>query len=284
MKSNFNLTEENYYSVEANKVFCSASQYKSFIGCPAMPSCEARAMAEVNGEYEREITKALREGQILDTLWESTDLSKEEQTDLIIKRFPDCVASTGKTKGQLKYEFNKVIGMYQRTLKDEFFCQLMSGDKQTIMTGEIEGLPFKIKMDSYVPGVCITDLKTTENCSRNYRKYVPDSGNREPFYRLWGYDTQLAIYREIVRQKTGEKLRCYIAAVDKKSHPLPITLELDPKMLDEALESVKKNAWKIIALKSGEMEAVERCEECDYCRDTYKCKAINTEEFEIQDD
>lgn len=282
-KRKFTLTDENYYSLEANEKFCSASQWKSFMGCPAIPSCEARAMAEIRGEYVREVTNALYEGQILDTLWELNDLPEEEQAKIIAQRFPDCVSTRGDTKGQLKYEFRKVMNMYQRTLRDEFFCQLMSGQKQTIMTGTIEGLPFKIKMDSFVPGVCITDLKTTENCSRNMRKYVPDSGNRETFVRYWGYDTQLAIYREIVRQTTGDTLRCYIAAVDKKSHPLPQTIEIDPKILDEALDIVKRNTWKVIGLKSGEIEAVERCEECDYCRDTYKCKPISLSEFEAQD-
>ena len=40
------INQENYYSQEANKEFFSVSQYKSFL------SCEARAMAELYGEYE----------------------------------------------------------------------------------------------------------------------------------------------------------------------------------------------------------------------------------------
>lgn len=281
--SDFVITDQNYYSKEADMAYCSSSQYKSFIGCPAIPGCEARAMAEIKGEFVRDVTQALREGQILDTLWELKDIPTDEKTNIIVERFPDCVASRGPNKGELKYEFKKVINMFERTLQDEMFCKLMSGDKQTIMTGEIEGLPFKIKMDSYVPGVCITDLKTTESCSKTFRKYVADSGNREPFYRLWGYDIQLAIYREIVRQKTGETLRCYIAAVDKKAHPMPLTLEMDPKMLDDALETVKQNCNRIIMLKNGEITDYQRCDECDYCRDTYKCTVLNTSEFEVGD-
>ena len=33
-------------------------------------------------------------------------------------------------------------------------------------------------------------------------------------------------------------------------------------------------------LKSGEVTNYCRCEECDYCRDTYKCKVLSAEEFE----
>ena len=271
------LNDSNYYSLEMAQKYCSASQYKEFIGYPLSKVCEQRAMAELRGEWTQETTKALLIGSILDALW---DGSTPEQ---LLERFPDCVSSRGTKKGQLKAEYQQAVQLYERTLKDKKFCQYMSGEKQTIMTGEIEGLPFKIKMDSYIPSVCITDLKTTQDASRDFRYYIPDSGERLPFYLAYGYDTQLAIYREIVRQNTGDTLRCYIAAVDKKPHPLPVIIELEPRLLDEALEAVKRNCGHIIKLKTGEIEPMIRCEECDYCRDTYECKVISTSEFEAHD-
>lgn len=48
------LTNENYYSQEANKAYMSVSQYKSFL------ECEACAMAQINGEYERQATMGMR--------------------------------------------------------------------------------------------------------------------------------------------------------------------------------------------------------------------------------
>ena len=279
----YSLTDDNYYSLEADRHYCSASQYLDFVGRPFLPGCESRAMAKLNGEYEEETTKAMLIGSILDTLWELEDLPMEEKLNIIADRFPECVSSRGATKGELKNEFKLALKMYERTLKDELFRKFMSGEKQVIMTGEIEGLPFKIKMDSYIPDVAIVDLKTTQDASMNHRKYVADSGNWETFYRGFAYDTQLAIYREIVRQNTGKTLRCYIAVVDKKEHPLPQIIELTPKMLDDALETVKANVGTIKMLKSGEVKNYCRCEECDYCRDTYKCKVLSAEEFETQD-
>ena len=281
--TDFILTPETYYSLEADKIYCSASQYLNIIGRPSIPGCEARAMAELNGEYEQETTKAMLIGSILDTLWELDDLDITEKLNIIADKFPECVSTRGTTKGELKTEFKQAIQLYQRTLKDELFCKFMSGQKQLIMTGEIEGLPFKIKMDSYIPDVAIVDLKTTQDASRNFRKYIADSGNRETFYRAMGYDIQLAIYREIVRQNTGKTLRCYLACIDKNSHPLPQIIELTPKMLDDALETVKANIPTIKMLKSGEVKNYCRCEECDYCRDTYKCKVLSAEEFETSD-
>jgi len=283
-KNKFILSESTYYTLEADKIWCSASQFLDFAGRPSIPGCEARAMAKLNGEYKEETTKAMLIGSILDTLWELDDLPIEEKISIIADKFPECISSRGATKGELKNEYKQAIQLYQRTLKDELFCKFMSGKKQVIMTGEIEGLPFKIKMDSYIPDVAIVDLKTTQDASMNHRKYIADSGNWETFYRSLSYDVQLAIYREIVRQNTGKTLRCYLAVVDKKEHPLPQIIELSPKLLDEALETVKAKVPTIKMLKSGDVKALCRCEECNYCRDTYKCKVLSSEEFETQDD
>ena len=279
----FSLNEENYYTLEADKAYCSASQFLDIVGRPSIPGCEARAMAILNGEYKEEITKSMLIGSILDTLWELSDIDYDEKLKIIAERFPECVASKGTTKGDLKVDFRKAVDLYKRTLQDDLFCQFMSGEKQVIMTGEIEGLPFKIKMDSYIPDKAIVDLKTTKDASMNFRNYIQDSGNWETFYRSYGYDIQLAIYREIVRQNTGKTLRCYIAAIDKKDHPLPQIIELTPKLLDAALETVKANIPIIKMLKAGEIKAPCRCEVCDYCRDTYKCKVLSSEEFETSD-
>lgn len=272
------LNEQNYYSVEMNRKYCSASQYRDFCGTPFLHGCEERALKTINGEWTPETTKALLMGSLLDALWENDD------PNYILQRFPDCVSSRGSTKGQLKAEFQQVIDIYQMTLRSEKFCSYMSGEKQVIMTGVIEDLPFKIKIDSFIEGKAIVDLKTTQTLDRNYRYYVPDSGERLPFYLYQNYDVQLAIYREVVRQNTGDLLPCFLACADKRPHPICDIIGLPSKMLDEALDHVKRNCDRIIQLKSGEIEPM-RCEssECDYCRDTHVCKVISTDEFEAND-
>ena len=267
-----------YYSAEANKAFCSASQYKDFIGFPMKPGCEERALMTIKGLWTPETTKALLQGSILDALWENDD------PEYILERFPDCVSSTGKTKGQLKREYQDIVNLYQVTLRQPKFCSYMNGEKQKVFIGELEGLPFKIKIDSFHEGKAIVDLKTTRTLDRNYRYYIPDSGERLPFYMAFGYDTQLAIYQEVVRQRTGDKLPCYLAAVDKDDHPMCDIIELPQKLLDDALESVRRHCETIIGLKSGDIEPI-RCNhsDCDYCRDTHVCEVLSTEEFEAND-
>lgn len=272
------VTEKNYYDAELNREYCSASQYLSFIGRPLLAGCEARTMAELRGDYKQETTKAMLIGSILDALWEGAT------ADELLERFPDCVSSRGATKGQLKSEYQQAINLYERTHRDEMFVKYMSGIHQPIFTCEIEGLPFKCKLDSFHEGKAIVDLKTTENTDIDHRYYIKDSGERLPFYMGWRYDIQLAIYREAVRQATGDTLPCIICAVDKKAHPKPIIIKFTDKLIDDALEEVKRNCGKIIRLKSGEIEPV-RCDKdgCDYCRDTYVARVITNEEFEAHD-
>ena len=47
------LTNKNYYNAKANNEFMSVSQFKQF------NKCEAMALAELKGEYERPKSKAL---------------------------------------------------------------------------------------------------------------------------------------------------------------------------------------------------------------------------------
>ena len=83
---------------------------------------------------------------------------------------------------------------------------------------------------------------------------------------------QAAIYREIVRQNTGDLLPFYICAISKDKsgttpHPRIKVIEIPPGKMDEKLTEVKGQITKIQALKDGDYEPL-RCEVCDYCADT----------------
>ena len=80
------LNDSNYYSDEANREFFSVSQFKSFM------SCEARAIAELNGEYKRPVTRALLVGSFVDHYFEGTldDFMKENPA--IFTRQPELRA------------------------------------------------------------------------------------------------------------------------------------------------------------------------------------------------
>ena len=54
------LTNDNYYSPEANWEYMSVSQYKQFL------KCEAAAMAQLKGEWSQPKTTALLVGSYVD--------------------------------------------------------------------------------------------------------------------------------------------------------------------------------------------------------------------------
>lgn len=256
------LTPENYYSIEANIAYVSASQYKDFNGTTGKMGCEYSALAKMRGEIQEEATTPLLVGSYVDAYFEGT-------LPTFVAQHPDIISSRGKTAGELKSEYKQAEIMIERAMRDEVFMRYMAGDKQVIMTGSIEGVPVKVKIDSF-DGVRITDLKTVRSITETF--YAKDLGQRLNFCEWWGYDLQGAIYREIVRQNTGELLPFYICAVSKDKtgtvpHPRIKVIEIPPTKMDEKLAEVKTQITKIQALKDGDYEPL-RCEVCDYCADT----------------
>ena len=197
------LTAENYYSQEANEEYMSVSQFKDFCGTYGKMPCEFTAMEKLKGRWEEPKSKALMVGSYVDSYFEGTlDKFKAENPDLF------------KRDGTLKAEFVKADEIIQRIERDDYFMKFMSGDKQVIMTGELFGTKWKIKMDSYIPSIAIVDLKVMASITK--LEWVRDIGYLD-FVRYWGYDIQGAIYQEIVRQNTGKKLPFYIAGATKES-------------------------------------------------------------------
>lgn len=257
----FVLTSENYYSVEANKKYVSVSQYKDFCGSIGKRGCECFALAKMRGEIEEVATTPLMVGSYVDAYFEGT-------LPTFAAQHPEIYSSRGKTAGELKAEYKQASSMIDRAEQDPLFMQYMAGKKQVIMTGEIEGVPVKIKIDS-TDGRRLTDLKTVKSINETF--YVKDSGERVSFVEWWNYDLQAAVYQEIYRQNTGEVLPFYICAISKDKtdnipHPRIAVIELQPMILQERLIEVKQNITHIQDLKTGVIDPIP-CEKCDWCAD-----------------
>ena len=242
-----NLTAENYFSPEANMQFMSCSQFKSF------QKCEASALAELREEYVRPVTDALLIGSYVDAHFEGT-------LDIFKAKHPEIFTQ----KGELKAQYKHAEYMIQRAERDELFMKYMSGRKQVIMTGVIADVPFKIKIDSYSPHKCITDLK----CVKDFKLiWNEEKRTKLHFINFWGYDLQGAIYREIVRQNTAETLPFYIDAITKEDPPDIDNLWIPPEDMDDALNEVISLAPRFQKIKNGEIQP-QRCGKCAYCRFT----------------
>ena len=250
------VNRSNYFSQNNNRKYCGSSQFKSFLKCPA------KAMAELNGEWVREDTTALLVGSFVDSFFEGTlDAFKAEHPQIF------------KKDGSLKAEYEKADAIIARVQQDELFMKYMSGRKQVVKTGEIEGVPFKIKIDSYHKDKAIVDLKVI----KDFQPIWDESrGCRLSFIHYWGYDYQAAIYQAI----EGNNLPVYICAVTKEAQPDLEVIQIPQAWIDSAMAEIRNEIGVIDAIKRGEIEA-ERCGRCDYCRSTKRLtRVISADELE----
>lgn len=268
------LTNKNYYGAKANQEFMSVSQFKQFKKCAAM------ALAELKGEYERPKSKALLLGSFVDEMLTGT---KKSQTDFIVENRSEIFQKSSKLSKYTDEELACLLNDYltnifnsdnkpyaeivqaletiEKIKKQPLMMQHFNSKHQTIMTGEIAGVPFKIKMDNYKPDEFIADGK--------YMASLRSPNLFEPMVKYWGYDIQGAVYQEIVYQNTGKRLPFFLDIATKETPSHLDVAEINQYDLDEALETVKTLAPRYQAIKNGEIEP-ERCGEydCNYCTET----------------
>lgn len=256
------LTAENYFSQEANWEYFSVSQFKTFL------DCEARAMAELSGEYMREATQALLVGSYVDAHF-------SRELDIFRAQHPEIYTRTG----SLRSEYQQAEEIIARLERDPLAMMMMEGAKQEIVMGKIEGVPFKAKLDILLnsdqcdriaaeyPDMdellfasgAIVDLKIVRDFQPMYK---PDEG-RMSFIEYWMYDLQLAIYRRLV----DENYPCYILGATKEKVTDIGLFLLPPPALDTAYTLYTDRLERAVAVKTGRAEP-ERCEKCDYCKQT----------------
>lgn len=253
------VNKYNYFSQNNNRKYCGSSQFKSFM------RCSASALAELNKEHEREMTTALLVGSYVDAWFEGTlEVFKTEHPEVF------------KKDGTLKSEYLQADEIIARVQRDELFMEFMSGRKQVIKTGYIEGIPFKIKIDSYHKGKMLVDLKVVKDFKPICDE---DEGCYLDFIRYWGYDIQAAIYQAV----EGNNLPFFICAVTKEKTPDLKVIQIPQAWIDNAMEIIKHNVEMIDMIKHGEIPPI-RCEHCDYCKATKKLsRVISAEELLLID-
>ena len=249
------LANSNYYSLEANREYLSVSQYKDFM------TCEAMAMARINGEWGQEKSEALLVGSYVHSWADGTiEQFKQENKEIFTQ------------KGELKAKYVQADEMI-RTLENDQFCMyVLNGDKEVAMTATIGGVPWKCKMDVLnLEKSRFVDLKTVKDFKKVWSDYI---GAYTNFVEAYGYITQMAVYREIIKLNTGgEIFEPFIVAVTKQSPPDKAIINFDDDNLEIELENVIKNVPRIKAVKEG-LEEPLRCEKCDYCRSTKQIQKV----------
>ena len=239
------LTAENYYEPDE---YMDVSAFKKLSHC------------EVDGLLPfGESSTAMLVGSYVDAWVEGT-------LDEFIAGHPELIAKRGKNTGNVKSVFVQAQEICDFIKNDKVFMQFMSGEKQTIMTGAIAGIPFKIKMDSYSPHIAVNDLKVMSTITNH-------SGEYYDFITKWGYDIQMACYQEIVFQNTGERLPCYICAVTKETPINSAIINIPQYVMDKTLYNVQTKLPHLYDVKMGKVAPVG-CGKCPACIESRKTTPI----------
>lgn len=254
------LTNENYYSTQANIDYMSVSQFKDFAGTTCHFNCEETAFLKYKGLIPQATSEALLMGSYIDAYYEGT-LDEFKQNN------PELFKKTGDRGLLAKYV--QVDDIIRRLNKDPMFTSYMSGDKQVIMTAKLFGVDWKIKMDSYLPGDKIVDLKLVKDMNPIWN---PATHSKVDFIHYWGYDIQGAVYQKIVELVTGYRLPFYIAAATKEKITKYDIIQITQPHLDAALEFVENYIQHVLDIKTGKIAPV-RCETCAHCLATKRIKA-----------
>ena len=241
------LTQENYYSVESNREYMSASQFKDFM------KCEVEALAKINGETQEEPSKAMLVGSYVDAYFSGEMEKFAAENPQIFKK-----------DGTLLKDFEKANDIIKAIESDEMLMEYLNGEHQVIMTGVIAGVKFKIKIDSLLKNI-IVDQKIMSSIKELIWVEKEGRNVKTDFVEAFGYDIQGAIYQEIVRQNTGKKLPFVLAVTTKEENPDKALIEIDQYYLDKALEIVKEYAPHFDLVKQGVVPPVG-CGKCPSCR------------------
>lgn len=246
------LINENYFSIEADREYFSVSQFKSWV------KCQAATLAKINGEYEESYGKALVVGSYTHAAFESDEeferFNEEKQSEIFNAR------------GGKYADFKQADLMIETLKKDEFAMYAMDGEKELIFTAELFGVKWKSKIDSINHSRnSFTDLKTTRSLSQRY--WSDKYGKYVSFIEAWDYVLQMAMYREIIYQNTGNYYSPYVVAVTKEDPPDKAVLHFDESRFQFELDYVEHMIERFAQVKSGAVEPT-RCETCVYCRQT----------------
>ena len=260
------LTQANYFSKEAERDFMSRSQYKGFL------ECEAKQIAKLNGEWLDGTNIAFEVGSYVHSWCQGAQ-----------REFVASHPNMFKRDLSLKAEYILADKMIECLKGDDFVLYCLEGSKEKIITFEMFGAPWKIMLDvQNNERRRIVDLKTTRSITE--KVWDEETRRKVSFVEAYSYCLQAAIYSEGERISEGREPDDYseflIVAVSKEKQPDKAIINMtDNARLVEELAKVEANMPRILAVKSGEVEAV-RCEVCDYCKATKALtKAIHYSEL-----
>ena len=200
------LTEENYYQ---DRYYMSTSRFKEYIKCPLR-----QQVVDLGFWPEKTETESLLVGNYVHSYFETREVH-----EAFLERNRDKIISQrGKTAGQVKASFKQADKMIAALEKEELFNSLYHGtddelvEKERIITGTLEGIPFKCKIDSLnLSGGYFVDLKTMESLQSEKYSTTLHRYTKSLLYNIveYQYTLQMYVYQELLKQTYGFEFTPY---------------------------------------------------------------------------
>ncbi|MDM3487298.1 PD-(D/E)XK nuclease-like domain-containing protein, partial [Streptococcus agalactiae] len=253
--TSLDLLGKDYYSRESAIRYWSISQYKRF------RECEARALAELRGDWtDTRDNTALLVGNYVHSYFES----EKAHSKFVDENKTAMLSTRGTTKGQLKKDYVIAEQMIEALKNDYQFMKYYQGKKEEAVTGFLGGVEFKGKIDCLnVDYGYFVDIKTTKG---SIDDTVWNGQERVYWFEAYGYILQMAAYKTMLEAKYNKPFKPIIYAVTKETPPdtRAIAIENVDAMQNE-LNELAQNIKRLDAVKKG-TEPPKPCGHCEYCR------------------
>ncbi|HEN0711202.1 TPA: PD-(D/E)XK nuclease-like domain-containing protein [Streptococcus agalactiae] len=253
--TSLDLLGKDYYSRESAIRYWSISQYKRF------RECEARALAELRGDWtDTRDNTALLVGNYVHSYFES----EKAHSKFVDENKTAMLSTRGTTKGQLKKDYVIAEQMIEALKNDYQFMKYYQGKKEEAVTGFLGGVEFKGKIDCLnVDYGYFVDIKTTKG---SIDDTVWNGQERVYWFEAYGYILQMAAYKTMLEAKYNKPFKPIIYAVTKETPPdtRAIAIENVDAMQME-LDSLAQNIKHLDDVKKG-IKKPKPCGKCEYCR------------------
>jgi hypothetical protein len=183
------------------------------------------------------------------------------------------------TKTGLRAEYKKADEMITAIENDEFCMYMLQGEPEVIMTAEMFGLWWKVRLDKYNSSKRrVVDIKTTKSVSEHDWMVQEGRNVKASFVEVYNYPLRAAVYCEVERIVSGAEEMdwpdFYIVAVSKEDPPDKAVINMkDPARYLEELAKIEESLMRIKLLKQGAARPI-RCERCEYCRSTKVVESV----------
>lgn len=291
------LNDSNYFSAESNKAYMSNSQFGNWL------KCAAKEYAIQNGQYEQAAQTWGVGGNYAHTALLQPDklpqFEHDNEADLFTLKYPTHqdlkdlalthgvdLKGAGKPKQatadrlsaygvpippptrNLSSDFTWIGATVEAFKRQQVFMDALNfGRKEQIIVFDLGGVPWKARIDNDRSHGHkeFDDLKFMKDFSDGWSDHY---GARVPWYSVYQYERQMAVYRFAIHQSTGVWCTPNIHAASKQPVPDVTWVRFDNEaMLNNQVDEVRR-AMPLVTMWKNGSEPAPRCEVCDYCRST----------------